>query len=71
MYLYHLTAESTREGLSLKDGEVYYATVRACNMAGSCITATSNGVIVDASPPVPGVVLDGYEGANVQYQASL
>ena len=63
--------ESTREGLSLKDGITYYATVRACNMARLCIAVSSNGATVDGSPPVPGSVLDGIEGANVQFQASL
>ena len=62
---------STREGLSLKDGVTYYATVRACNMAGLCTTASSNGATMDGSPPIPGTVLDGIEGANVQFQASL
>lgn len=63
--------EATREGLSLKDGVMYYATVRACNLAGLCVTVTSNGAIVDGSPPIPGMVLDGLEGTNVQFQASL
>lgn len=62
--------ESTREGLSLKDGVTYYATIRVCNMAGLCTTATSNGATVDGSPPIPGAVMDGVEGANIQFQAS-
>lgn len=62
--------ESTREGLSLKDGGMYYATVRVCNIAGLCVTVTSNGAIVDGSPPIPGTVLDGLEGADIQFQAS-
>lgn len=68
---YDFVTESTREGLSLKDGGTYYATVRACNLAGLCVTVTSNGATVDGSPPIPGTVLDGLEGANIQFQASL
>ena len=55
----------------MKDGGRYYATVRVCNMAGLCVTATSNGATIDESAPIPGSVQDGLEGANVQYQASL
>lgn len=40
-------------------------------MAGLCTTASSNGATMDGSPPIPGTVLDGIEGANVQFQASL
>lgn len=71
MLLHDFVIESTREGLSLKDGVMYYATVRVCNVAGLCITVTSNGATVDGSPPIPGTVLDGIEGANAQFQASL
>ena len=62
--------EATRGGLSLKDGETYYGTIRACNLAGLCITVTSNGAIIDGSPPIPGTVLDGLDSTNVQFQAS-
>lgn len=66
-----ITTEATRGGLSLKDGWRYYVTVRVCNLAGLCITETSNGAIIDRSPPIPGTVLDGLVGANVQFQASV
>ena len=66
-----ILTEATREGLSLKDGGTYYATVRVCNLAGLCITVTSNGAIIDESPPIPSTVLDGLDGANVQFQPSV
>ena len=46
-------------------------TVKGCNGAGLCSLAYTNGVTVDLTPPVPGLVLDGcVGGVDVQYQAS-
>ncbi|XP_046571088.1 LOW QUALITY PROTEIN: uncharacterized protein LOC124279320 [Haliotis rubra] len=52
------------------EGVRYYVTVTACNMAGLCSSATSDGVILDQSPPVPGSVMDGTQDRDSQYQAS-
>ncbi|XP_046571086.1 uncharacterized protein LOC124279318 [Haliotis rubra] len=52
------------------EGVRYYVTVTACNMAGLCSSATSDGVILDESPPVPGSVMDGTQDRDSQYQAS-
>ena len=69
--LYDVLTAATRDGLSLKDGRTYYASVRVCNVAGLCVTVTSNGAIIDGSPPIPGAVVDGLDGDNVQFQASV
>ncbi|XP_071079258.1 uncharacterized protein [Haliotis cracherodii] len=52
------------------EGVRYYVTVTACNKAGLCSSATSDGVILDQSPPVPGSVMDGTHDRDSQYQAS-
>jgi len=56
--------------LAMVPGVAYYTTVRACNTAALCETATSNGVTADITPPVPGLVLDGLAGADVRYQGT-
>lgn len=43
-------------------GVQYYATVKACNRAGLCSLKSSNGVIMDNSPPVPGLIHIGFSG---------
>ena len=43
-------------------GVKYFATVTACNRAGLCTVESSNGVIMDDSPPVPGLVHVGFSG---------
>ncbi|XP_046345841.2 uncharacterized protein LOC124126446 [Haliotis rufescens] len=52
------------------EGIKYHVTVTACNKAGLCSSATSDGVILDQSPPVPGSVMDGTLDRDSQYQAS-
>lgn len=39
-------------GLQLQDGMVVYSTLIACNHAHLCVTVSSDGVLVDGSPPV-------------------
>ena len=48
----------------------YYTTVEACNGAGLCVTVTSDGIIVDTSPPVAGVVYDGISAEDIDYHSS-
>lgn len=54
---------------NLVPGDRYYAVVEACNAAGLCVTTNSDGVILDTSPPVLGLVLDGISGDDVEFQS--
>ncbi|XP_052063158.1 uncharacterized protein LOC127702892 [Mytilus californianus] len=45
----------------------YFTTVETCNGAGLCSTATSNGVIIDNSLPVPGLVIVGSPEKHSRY----
>ncbi|XP_046570853.1 uncharacterized protein LOC124279103 [Haliotis rubra] len=56
--------------VSFKYGMPYYVTVTACNMAGLCTMATSDGVILDVTAPRTGNIIDGTRDEDVQYQAS-
>ena len=56
--------------VTLQHGVVYYTTVEACTGAGLCVTATSDGVVADTSPPVGGTLLDGISVEDVDYQSS-
>ena len=56
--------------VTLEHGVTYYTTVEACNGAGLCVTVTSDGIIVDTSPPVAGVLFDGIGSDDVEYQSS-
>jgi len=50
-------------------GLIYYTTVTACNTANLCTSVTSDGVILDNSPPSPGVVQDGTGQLDTHYQS--
>ena len=57
------------EELSLVDGKTYYSSVKACDGAGFCSSiVTSDGLLVDNSPPIPGHVVDSISGEDKQYQ---
>ena len=56
--------------LNLAEGVPYYTTVKACNSADLCSSATSDGFIVDQSRPIAGRVIDGLGGREIQYQTS-
>ena len=62
-----LTTSGKVGNLNLKDGWRVYVTVRACNRADACSNVTSNGVVIDRSPPLSGVVLDGFGGIDLKY----
>ncbi|XP_061189002.1 uncharacterized protein LOC133197151 [Saccostrea echinata] len=51
-------------------GMKYYTSVTACNTADLCTTVTSDGIVIDNSPPTPGRVRDGLETSDIEYQAS-
>lgn len=53
----------------LVQGYRYYSTITACNTADLCSSVTSDGVIIDSSPPTVGVVQDGVEMYDTHYQS--
>ena len=56
--------------LRLIEGMNYFVSVTACNVADLCTTVSSDGFVLDRSPPSPGRVLDGTQGHDIMYQAS-
>ena len=50
----------------MSNGQRYYVTVQAMNGAGVRTSLTSDGVTVDITPPLPGLVIDG-DFADVDY----
>ncbi|KAL3843250.1 hypothetical protein ACJMK2_021192 [Sinanodonta woodiana] len=57
--------------LRLIEGIPYYTTVTACNTAGLCTSVTSDGILIDTSPPSRGKVQDGTDSEDIHYQASI
>ncbi|KAJ8299760.1 hypothetical protein KUTeg_023820 [Tegillarca granosa] len=55
--------------IHLGNGLKYYVTVTACNTADLCVTSVSDGVILDKSPPTPGIVSDGTGKEDIEYQS--
>ena len=56
--------------LRLIEGMRYFVSVTACNVADLCTTVSSDGFVLDRSPPSTGRVLDGTQGHDIMYQAS-
>ncbi|CAC5398098.1 unnamed protein product [Mytilus coruscus] len=50
-------------------GVRYYCILKACNGAGLCSHGSSNGVIIDNSAPIPGLVVVGEPGIHSRYQS--
>jgi hypothetical protein len=48
----------------------YYVTVRAWNQAGLRTSAVSDGLLIDVTPPVPGVVFNTGRHSNAHAQSS-
>ena len=65
-----LNSSATATGLSLAD-DVYYFIVCAVNNAGLRKCISSDGVLIDLSPPSYGVVYDGIIEPDLKYQSSL
>ena len=65
-----LNNSATANGLSLSD-DVYYVIVCAVNNAGLRKCLSSDGVLIDFSPPSRGVVHDGIIEPDIEYQSSL
>ena len=61
----------TLNGLSLQHNYKYYVTVLACNYAGLCTAKSSDGVLVDTTPPIIHYVRDGLVGPDIDFQVSL
>ena len=61
----------TLKGLSLQHNDKYYVTVLACNYAGLCTAKSSDGVLVDTTPPIMHYVRDGLVGPDIDFQVSL
>ena len=56
----HLQVYShTMHDLELLEGRTYYVTVTLVDTIGRRTAATSNGVSIDTTPPLPGAVFDG------------
>jgi len=47
----------------------YYVTITVCNTAELCTSVSSDGVIIDNSPPKAGIVQDGTGFIDIQYQS--
>ncbi|CAC5398105.1 unnamed protein product [Mytilus coruscus] len=54
---------------SFVQGVRYYCILKACNGAGLCSHGSSNGVIIDNSAPIPGLVVVGEPGIHSKYQS--
>lgn len=54
----------------LSAGAKYYITVMAVNGAGLKSTKSSNGIVVDDTPPTPGIIYDGIVvGKDINFQS--
>jgi len=63
--------EHTHQGLSLIHAQIYYANVQAYDLAGNTSSvASSDGVIVDITPPATAIVNDGHSD-DLAFTASL
>ncbi|XP_064635756.1 uncharacterized protein LOC135492940 [Lineus longissimus] len=62
--------DASATNLDLVAGHIYYITVVACNLADMCVQKSSDGIITDDTPPIPGVVYDGLSGSDMLYQVS-
>ncbi|KAI8519526.1 hypothetical protein Bbelb_027830 [Branchiostoma belcheri] len=63
---------ATLDEFNLRDGETYYAVVRATNQLGYSYSVRSDGVTVKLESLVPGIVCDGpIIGFDLSYQQSV
>ncbi|XP_064643830.1 uncharacterized protein LOC135497820 [Lineus longissimus] len=63
-------AVTTDSEVTPRPGQIYYVTVTACNAVGLCTSASSDGVLIDNTPPVVGWVQDGIDLRDTDYQLS-
>ncbi|CAC5407073.1 unnamed protein product [Mytilus coruscus] len=55
--------------MHLGSGIQYYTTITACYTADMCTSVTTDGVVIDNSPPTQGIVLDGVDVYDIEYQS--
>ena len=55
-------------GLNLQSGSKYYACLKVVDNAGNIAYFSSNGILIDSTPPVPGHVMDGDSGQDIDTQ---
>lgn len=55
-----IVRDFTYTRLNLNDGGEYFVTIIACNGAKVCVKETSNGILVDNSPPITGNIHKNY-----------
>ena len=55
-------------GLNLTSGQRYYACLKMVDRAGNHAFFQSNGVLVDSTSPLPGSVMDGRPGEEIDVQ---
>ena len=55
--------------MHLGPGIRYYTTITACNTGDLCTSVTSDGVVIDNSPPTQGIILDGVDTSDIEYQS--
>jgi len=55
--------------IHLGTGIKYYVMVTVCNTAELCTSVSSDGVMIDNSPPKAGIVQDGAGFIDLQYQS--
>ncbi|XP_035661568.1 uncharacterized protein LOC118405866 [Branchiostoma floridae] len=65
-----MKTDMSASNLLLVPGFTYYVTITACNAAQLCTTFSSDGVLMDDTPPVAGTVRDGAADMDLQYQPS-
>ena len=65
----HLATRINKTGLSLSQGDIYYITVIAINLAGLSTNVSSAGLIIDTSSPLAGNddIKDGFGGEDIDY----
>lgn len=61
-----LSIEVTWNG-TYNTGQKFYITVQACNAVELCRTVSSDGVLLDNTPPLPGVVRVGSGDEHNKY----
>jgi len=59
------SGEATRDGLTLKPGSRYINKIACTNRDGFSVSSLSDGVIIDLTPPVSNIVIDGLDFSNV------
>ena len=59
----HLTIVSSNETI-LRDSDTYVAKITSCNGAGVCVTATSEKLLVDSTPPILGGFMNPMSWTN-------